>query len=189
MKKMLRLWLFALCSTVSFRIHAAIIDANVFYFTDATSAATDSSNAVTAYAFYLGFALDKKGNYLAGWNFASYSTTAEADPTTIEYSSTQMGPAFVAYLNKDQTWRVGLAYNLKTTADYDKTGSTAEEWRGTGISGDIGYQLHFSESFSLGIRLNYSQSTYSEKVVGAVKTDVSYTKNLIYPSLGLTFTL
>ncbi|MEK6556661.1 MAG: hypothetical protein AABZ31_15535 [Bdellovibrionota bacterium] len=184
----IQLWLFALCSTLTISVHAAVIDMNVFYFTDTTSGETDSSHSVTAYAFYFGFSIDKKGRYVAGWNYASYTTATEDDATTIDYSSTQMGPAFIIYLDRDHNWRLGLAYNLETNATYERTGAAEEEWRGTGIAADIGYQFYFSEMFSLGARLNYQQSSYSETVTDTTKEDVSYSKDLIYPSMGLSFT-
>ena len=172
-----------------FSSHAFVIDSNVFYFTDDTESDTDNSNAVTSYTFFIGFNLDKKGRYQAGWNYTSDSTEDDLNGQKEEYSSTQMGPAFVYFLDKELTWRLYFAYNLKTTADFTPTSGAKEEWRGTSMIFNFGYQLAISESFAVGVRLNYSSSDYDESVVGTTKEDVSFSKVMMYPSLAITLDL
>lgn len=186
MARKLILFLFLSLVTFTLPAQAFVFDANVFYFTDETDGEEKTSNAVTAYAFFIGFSLDKKGRYLAGWNYATYATTDEGPSLKDEYSSTQMGPAFIAFLDRNRTWRVGFAYNLSTTAEFKQESAQEEEWRGTGMAFDFGYQLYISELSSLGIRLNYTSTDFDESVLDTTKEDVSYSKVMIYPSLALT---
>jgi hypothetical protein len=168
------------------RARAFVFDTNVLYYTDTTTAAKESSHGATMYDVLIGFDVDKKGMYQVGWNYSGHSTETKDDSTTISYKSTQMGPGFVFYFDKDRSWRLGFSYNLKTTATYTYGSGTEEEWRGSTMNGTFGYQLRFGDGFSLGIRMNYSSASYSEKVITTTKTDVSYKKSMIYPSIAIT---
>ncbi|OFZ14658.1 MAG: hypothetical protein A2Z20_03750 [Bdellovibrionales bacterium RBG_16_40_8] len=186
-------YLFSIILTLFFSNYSmaggAVFDLNTFYFTDSLTQTSEDKYDLTTYAFLLGFMLDNKGRYQLGWNYASYSTNNISDSTTKEYKSSQMGPAFVMYLNKDRTLRFGFAYNLSTAGTYTESPATSEKWRGTGLAGDLGYQFQYSESFSFGMRLNYSSTTFNEKLVDTTQTTVSYKKNIIYPSIALTVEL
>jgi hypothetical protein len=168
----------------------AAFDLNSLYFKDTTTTTAAQSQADTIYAFFAGFSLSSKSRFYLGWNYASYSTTAT--PTTglaTTYASKQMGPAVMYFLDKDHNWHTSFAYNISTKADYKAGAAAAQKWTGTGMAADIGYQYYFGESFALGVRLNYSKSTYTQKLVGTTATDVSYSKVLIYPSIALTIEL
>lgn len=166
--------------------HAAVVDMNIFYFTDGITADEDSSHASTLYNFLLGFDLDKKGMYQVGWNYSSHSTETENDGQTVTYKSTQMGPGFVIYMDKKREFRFGFSYNLKTLATYEANGGTEKDWRGTSMNADLGYQVRFEDAFSIGLRINYSQASYDESVEDTTKEDVSHKKTIIYPSAALT---
>ncbi len=167
--------------------HAGIVlDVNTFYFTDALKTTTTDTYSTTAYAGFVGFNVDKKGLYQIGWNYASYASTNKMATSTVDFSSSQMGPGFIIYFDKDRTIRLGFAYNLETKASYKKTGSTEEDWDGTALSGDLGYQIRVSDGFAFGLRLNYSSTTIATKLVGTTQTDVSYGRNIIYPSISIT---
>ncbi len=166
---------------------AFVFDINTFYFSDSLKTSDSSTTSRTFYNLFLGFSLDKKDRYQVGWSYASFSTSDKAGDFNQTYSSTQMGPGFLWYLDKRRQWRLGLYYHLKVDGKYKTTGSVAEELRGSAFAADFGYQIPMTESFSLAIRLNYSSTSYNESFEEDTKTDVSYSRGIIYPSIGLNF--
>lgn len=186
---MKRISLSLLCVFCVSVARAAVVDANIFYFTDGITADADTTHAATLYSFIIGFNLDKKGMYQVGWNYGSHSTETKNETDTVTYKSTQMGPAFIMYFDKNRAFRFSFSYNLETTGEYDNGTGTAEEWRGTALNADLGYQFRFEDVFSLGLRLNYSTTSYAESIVGNTKEDVSHKKNIIYPSVAFTLDL
>lgn len=182
------IFLLIFCKTGSSAAGGAVFDLNTFYLTDTLSTDDTDEHAITIYAFFLGFMLDNKKRFQLGWNYASYTTNNSSAGTETEYTSPQMGPAFVMFIDKDRNWRFSFAYNLVTTAEYT-SGSTSEEWRGSGMAGDLGYQFQATEIFSFGLRLNYSTTAFSESLVGTTQSSVSHSKALIYPSIALTVEL
>lgn len=163
-----------------------VLDANSFYYSDALTTSSSANVNRLFYNLFLGFALDKKAFYQLGWSYANFSATDEDGTTSREYSSTQMGPGFIFYLDKARTWRVGLYYHLKVEGEYAVTGSATQEWRGSAYAGDIGYQVLLGPSLSMAARINYSSSAFNESFESTTKTDISYSRALIYPSLALT---
>lgn len=181
--------IFILISSVEQKVEASnsVLDINTLYFTNTLTQTTEDSNSVTVYSAFAGFNVDKKGYFTLGWNYGAYSTVSTVGATTKTYTSSQMGPGFIFCLDKSREWRLGFAYNLVTVNKYTVTGAVAQEWTGTGMAADFGYQFHFNDSFALGVRLNYSSSTFTKKLIGTTQTNVSYSKALIYPSLAITF--
>lgn len=167
-------------------VDAAILDFNAFYLTDTLKESATTKDNKTIYSGFVGFGLDKKKSFNVGWSYSSFTTIYKDSTTKKTYKSTQMGPGFVWFLDKDAHWRLGFSYNLSTDATYQLTGSTKEEWSGTSSNADFGYQIAVSESFMLGMRLNYSVTTIKSKLIDNTQTNVTYRKTLIYPSIGMT---
>ncbi len=162
-------------------------DFNGFYFSDNLKEANTNTYSRMFYDVTLGFSIDKAGFYQVGWDYVGHSTSDKDASATVTYTATQMGPRFVFYLDKKRFWRTSLAYNLVSSATYND-GTTPTTWRGSALVGDFGYQLPIGESSALGLRINYSQASYSETLVGGTTyTKVSYSRTLIYPSLAITF--
>lgn len=168
--------------------NAFVFDTNVFYFSDKITATEDSAHNTTYFDLLVGFDLDKKGMYQVGWNYSSHASTTDNDGDEVIYkTTTQMGPGFVAYLNKSRSLRFGFAYNYKLVADYKANGGDEEEWRGTSMVANFGYQIRFDSAFSLGLRFNYVGATIEESIdTSNVKDEVSHKKTIIYPSIALT---
>lgn len=168
---------------------ALFIDTNLFYLSDSlvTSTATNTSTK-TFYDFTIGFSVDKKGNFQVGWNYAAYSTADSVASATTTYSSAQMGPKFIYFFDKDRNWRSSFAYNISTSATYTAS-SIEDKWKGTGMAMDFGYQFRGPDGFSLGIRLNYSTTTFNESLIGTTYTTVSNVRTFIYPSVSVAFDL
>jgi hypothetical protein len=181
-------FLFFTTMILSVHANAFVFDTNAFYFSDKITATEDSGHDTMYFDVLLGFDLDKKGMYQVGWNYSSHSSTTDNDGDEITYkTTTQMGPGLVAYLNKSRSLRFGFAYNYKLVADYKANAGSEEEWRGTSMVANFGYQIRFDSAFSLGLRFNYVSATIEESINTAdVKDDVSHKKTIIYPSIAFT---
>lgn len=121
-----------------------------------------------------------KGVYV-GWNYLSTSATDNPGTTAETVSGTQMGLKFFYFFGRSQMWRLGLAYNLVASANYNVTGAV---WKGTGILADLGAAIPVTDSGSFVLRLNYSSSTYVDEYIGVAYTQVTNTRVYIYPSVG-----
>lgn len=174
--------LFALLAALlpASRAHA-FIELNAFYFSDTMAADSSASSNRMFVEGTLGFMIDKKGEYLVGWAYGMFNAT-DTTTSSITYASTQMGPRFVWVIDKAKNWSLGLGYYLVTSATYNA--GTEEKWKGSAIKADAGYNFNVTDRFQMGVRLNYSAATYTEKLVGATTySEVSYTRSFIYPSL------
>jgi hypothetical protein len=161
----------------------AYVEANVFYVSDTLGAETNASTTKMFLDFSVGFAIDKKQKYLAGWNYSMHSTSDGA-ATTATYSSTQMGPRFIFVLDKENAWSLGVGYYLVTNATYNSGSGTSEKWKGTALKFDIGYNFAIASTSYAGIRLNYSSASYNERLQNETTySTVGYTKTAMYPSL------
>lgn len=167
---------------------AYFIDVNATYLSDSsTVGSTSGAGSKLFYDLALGVSIDKKGGWLVGWNYAGYSTSSTTGSTTTTYSSTQMGPKFIVFFDKQRSWLLSFAYNLVTNASYSSGSGAGETWRGTGLAGCLGYQFEIASGMSLGLRLNYSSSSYNEKLVGTNYSTVSNSETFIYPSISTMF--
>lgn len=170
-------------------VRATVMDLNLLYFTDSLSTNETTSYGATFYNLFLGLNLNRDGSYQMGWNYSNHLTESKESGVNVSYKTTQMGPGFIAYLDKKKAFRLGVSYNLVTTGSHQRSGEAKEDWRGTAINADIGYQIRFESRMSLGLRLNYSSASYVESRQNSTVEDISHKKNLIYPSVALTFEL
>ena len=165
---------------------AFTVDLGLFYLTDALSASTDTTSAKTIYDLAVYLDLTKKGQYILGWRYGSYSTV-DSTGTEVTYSLTDMGPSFGYYFDKSKNWVILLTYNIVVNGAL-KTGATDVTWRGSSIKAQAGYTVPFTESLNLGAHLNYHSSTFNEQLSGTTTfSTVSYTKVLIYPSFQMSY--
>jgi hypothetical protein len=159
----------------------AFIELNAFYFTDTMSAATTPSSNRMFIETTLGFMVDKNGQYLVGWAYGMFNAT-DNNGSAVTYASTQMGPRFVWNMDKQHHWSLGLGYYLISKASFNA--GTDEQWKGSAIKADIGYNLDIAERFQLGLRLNYSAASYTEKLIGSsTYSTIGYTRTFMYPSV------
>ena len=168
------------------RASAVFIDLNTFYYSDTLVMGTSSTMNRTFYDATIGFTVDKKGNYQIGWDYVVEGTT-DTTTTTTTYAGSYMGPKFKVFFDKNLNWGLGLAYNLSATAIYTPAGGTAEKWRGTNLRVDFGYNLNIDDSYAVGFKINYSSSTFAEKLVNETTyTTVAYTRTFIFPSISFS---
>jgi hypothetical protein len=165
----------------------AFAELNVFYTSEASSSGSTVNRGRTFIEGTLGFRVDKAGQYLVGWGFASHSV-ADSAASSETYSSTQMGPRFLWMIDKSKNWSVGLAYYIVTTGSYSAGGGSSESWKGTALHADFGYNLPLDDRLFFSVRYNYSSATYTERLVDSTAySAVSYSKTFIYPSLAAVF--
>lgn len=182
-------WLFLLVSILllSRPALALTLDANVFYFTDDLTAISTAANQRMAWDFSVMLNLSKKGGIVMGWSYASMAATDEVSTATTEYTSTEMGPRVGFYFDKNYTWSVFATYNLVARADF-ASGSTAEEWRGTTLRGELGYMPMATETLLVGAKLIYYKAAYNEQITGSTTLATSsYGRGMIYPAFALTY--
>ena len=165
----------------------AYLELNAFYNSDTFKNEKNNTNTVMLYDVSVGFGIDKKGYYTAGWNYTGHSTSKSDGTTNEAYSSTQMGPRFIFFLDKAKMFNFGLTYNISTKATFNN-GTKTYNWKGTGLKADFGVNFPIGEMTMFGVRFNYSSSSYNEQLEGSAdyKT-VSYNRNFIYPSLYMFF--
>lgn len=165
----------------------AFAELNLFYTSEASSTGSTVNRGRTFIEGTLGFRVDKAGQYLVGWGFASHSI-ADTATSSETYSSTQMGPRFLWMIDKSKNWSVGLAYYIVTTGSYSGGGGSSETWKGTALHADLGYNLPLDDNLLFSVRYNYSAATYSERLVDSTTySAVSYNKTFIYPSLAVLY--
>jgi hypothetical protein len=164
-----------------------VFDANVFYFTDDfTYDDTPNTYSRLMWDVTPAFTLTKKGRFVLGWNYASYTFT-ENPGTETSLTVTDMGPKFMYYLNKDKTWVFAFTYNLITKADYTAAGASATELRGSSMKGEFGYMPMMWERVYMGAKLNYYQASFNEEITGETALDqVSHSRTVIYPTFAMT---
>jgi hypothetical protein len=163
-------------------------DTNLYYASDSLKTTATDSNSKMLYDICFGFGVSKNNKFQVGWNYTGHSFTDTVASVATTYTSTQMGPRFIYYFDKDRNWRSSLAYNLSTSATYTAGSNPAEKWKGTGISLDFGYQMKLSDSFAFGIRLSYTTSTFTESLVNnTTYSTISYNRSFMYPSVATTY--
>lgn len=186
MKNLLFLLLAGVCWVPSVGRCGAVLDANVFYFTDTFPYDEDTSTFKrTFWDFFVGMGLNKRNQYVLGWNYGSM--TFDDDPgTPSKLTVTDMGPKFIAYLDKDRAWVFGLTYNLITKGKYSENGGAAVDLRGSSMKVEVGYTPPISETLAFGVKLNYYKASFNEKVVDDSITKKANSRTTIYPTLSLT---
>jgi hypothetical protein len=165
----------------------AYLELNTFYSSEGLATASTAGATRMMIEGSVGFGIDKSHKYNVGWAYATHSAS---DTGSIEttYTSTQMGPRFIYVIDKDKRWSLGLGYYLVTTGTFKTAGGSEEKWKGTALKVDLGYNFPVSEDFFVGLRLNYSSASYSERLVGDTDyTKVSYTRTAMYPSIYLFY--
>ncbi len=175
-----------LCLAPSVGVCGALIDANVFYFSDAFAYSEETTTFNrTMWDFFIGMGLNKKNAYVLGWNYDSMSFD-DNPGTATKLTVTDMGPKFLAYLNKERTWVIGFTYNLITKGKYTEGSAAAVELRGSAMKVEVGYTPEVSEGILIGAKLNYYKASFNETVVNESITKATNGRTVIYPTLSFT---
>lgn len=171
----------------STKARAFSVDVNAFYYSDTLTAAKTNTASRLAWDGALMLSLTRKGDVVLGWNYSSITASDVIDTTTVDYSSTEMGPRLGYYFDKKNTFSLFATYNMIATAQYSYAG-TAAEWRGTSLKGELGYLPTINDELFVGIKIIYYKSSFGESVTNSTTlTNVSYGRAIIYPAFALSY--
>lgn len=166
-----------------------VVAANVFYFTDSftygSSAASQYKRIL--YDVVVGIPLTKKGSFVLGWNYGSYTFT-DTTATETSLKVTDMGPKLTYYLDKARTWETSLTYNLISKGTYAAAGASETELRGTSLKFEAGYMPQMWENVFMGAKLNYYKANFKEEITNQTAlAQVTHGRAVIYPTFAVTF--
>ncbi len=187
---MIRIVLALAFGLAGFHAHAVtpMIDAGLFYFTDDFNYnSTNSAYKRLMWDLNVGLPLTKKGRWVLGWNYGSYTLTEAPSGTETSLKITDMGPKLYYYFDKERTWVIAFTYNLISKADYS-SGGTTTELRGTSMKGEVGYMPQMWENVFMGAKLNYYKPAFKEEITGNTSlAQVTHGRTVIYPTFAVTF--
>lgn len=155
----------------------------------ATDSFTTTGSATTSRSFYaldIYANLEKKNRIFAGFHVDQISFSDGDGTTTRTLTGMNMGPMFLVAINKDQTYTLSAGYLLKATGAYNN-GATSSDLTGTGMFAVLSMMPEFAENWFGGLKLNYYSLSYTKSSVGTTAEDVSYTRTLMFPSIGLAW--
>lgn len=185
--RFLLLVLFAASLTPDARAAAPMIDAGIFYFSDDFTYGDDTSAySRMMWDINFGLNLNKKGRWVLGWNYGSYTFT-ENPGTETSLKVTDMGPKLYYYWDKNRTWVTAFTYNLITRADYAPAGGETTELRGNSMKFEFGYLPMMWEGIHMGAKLNYYKASFKEEITGETAlAQVTHDRTVIYPTFAVT---
>ncbi len=88
---------------ISTQASAVFFEPNLFYFSDSLSHGSSAAASRTFLDGALGFNIDRKGFFQAGWEYGSFSTSDSNNGTTT-YTASATGPKFNFYMGRHNTW-------------------------------------------------------------------------------------
>ena len=183
-------WIFLIATLfVESSAHAFFLESNLFYTNDALTQTSATTANRMFYDVAIGFNIDKKGFYQAGWAYDGFATSDAAGSSTTTYSATAMGPKFNFFFGKQRQWNLGLTYGIVSKATYSVSGSNAEVWSGTSYKAELGYIMRSDDgAFFFGVKINYVSASYTERIIGSTNySTISYNRTFLYPTLTFGF--
>ena len=138
------------------------------------------------YLINVQFGVGQKKSFFIGWALYNVGTKDEVNLGKSNYSTQDMGPSFRYQFGHGGLYFVNFVYGIQTKTAYD-SGGTADSWLGTNYLLQFGVSPEISESFSVSFAYNMFTGAAKTKVVSSVQTDVSYSKALMAPTLGLIY--
>ncbi|MBT3584128.1 MAG: outer membrane beta-barrel protein [Halobacteriovoraceae bacterium] len=171
-----------------FQVQAAFMfNVSTFYFTDSDNAGTTNfSYTRMNNNIFLGASMGKKEQFFFGVSYMMITRSNSNGSDTDEVSTTEIGPTFLYYFNKDRNWYVSGGWLPFAKGDRTLTG-VSEDIDGSGLHGAFGYQVKFSKHFYLGASINYHSTSITESIDSAnTKSDVSNSYSTIMPMFDLS---
>jgi hypothetical protein len=169
------------------KAEAFILDLNLFYFSDTFKISDNQTSTRMFGDLALGLDVDKKGQWILGWNVGYVSAADQSTGSTTTYTVTEMGPKFGYFLDKERIYGIWATYNLVVNGAYSTGGGTAETWRGSSIKIELGVTPPINTEMFAGVKLIYHSETFNESLIGSTNySQVAYTRSFIYPSLNFS---
>ncbi len=185
----MRFFVFAIVSVVVAVAKAGVYaELNGFYSTDAFTTAKTANYSKTYYALDIYANLENKNQFYAGFHVDQVGATEEGAPgSTVTLTSLNMGPMAMWLMDRKKIFSLSAGYNLLANGSLSVTGSSAATLTGTSLWGSLGVMPEVAENWFVGFRLTYYSLAYSKSTVGSAASDVSYSRNLIYPTFALAW--
>ena len=166
--------------------HAITLEVGAFYFSDKLSSTNNYTTTDTMYDIAVLMTSEGKHPFGVGWSFSGVTSKQTTSGET-SYTATETGPKFTYLFGKENSWYLGLIYNLQAKAQYSDPSGSAQ-WRGTSIKGEFGYMPNISTKINFGVKLNYDSANYTEQVTNSsTLTETSNKKTMIYPTVAMIF--
>lgn len=167
---------------------AVFAEANGLYLTDTFKNSSDASYSKSFYMLDVFANLENKKKWYAGLhvdqiNFSENPTTS----TSYTLTSTNLGIMFLYLLDKDGTFSVSAGYSLVANGTYQATGASELKLSGSNYWVTLGVMPQVAENLYMGLRWAYYVVSYNKSTVGSTATDVSYSRTLMMPLLGISW--
>jgi hypothetical protein len=170
-----------LSATISY---GAYLDLNFLSFSDTLKTSSTTGISRSSYDVGIGVLMGKAENWIWALNIGGGNFADKAAATDVTFKFTDLGMKVGYFWNKQKSWFCTLSYNIESKAKYND-GSGEVELRGTSIKADLGYAYWPVETVGLAMKVLYYAPTFKESIAANAITNVSYSRTLLYPSIGL----
>lgn len=161
-------------------------DLNTFYFSDAFTHSTATTNTRTFYSASLNLAVDKSKTYMIGWSVLGFMAP-ETTTTNVTYTASDMGLRFQLNMGKNNSGILAVTYNLQATTKYNGSGQE-ETLRGTSILVELGATPDVTDYMNVGFKLMYYAPTFKESLIGTTTySQVAYKRATIFPAASIAW--
>lgn len=168
--------------------NAVIIDIGASQFSQSFTQNAESKSALTFMNLSLMANITKgepkKINF--GWSIISVSTQLETTTTSEKLSSLDMGPVIRWAIDQRRLYVLTLAYSVYSKGTFE-TLTTSENLTGTSIHAKFALEPQLTDTFGLGVSLNYYSPSYNKSVLNSSESDVSYKGSHIFPAISMAF--
>jgi hypothetical protein len=162
---------------------------NLHYDTDTDSAdAEEFQRTKMVNSLLLGASFGKRKKLIIGQSFSSWTKQQQkgASDNKSSFNFIELGPKFLYYLTRHKTWFISLTYNFYVRGT-SKVNNRDEKLSGSSTVSSFGYHLPVSESFAMGVSLNYHDTTITESVENNLSRTLSEKYTSLYPSFEFVF--
>lgn len=158
-------------------------EAQGVYFSDSQKTA---SNAQSTKLLWQGsFLVDVTKKLYVGWSYGALSFDQEFGTSKNRIETQDTGIAVRYFFGKrSSSYSAYLIYNILAKAQ-QSNGTTEEDLSGTSYLLGLSFVPQLSETFRMGVQINYYNADYNKKTVNGTETSVSYNKNWVFPSVVL----
>lgn len=180
---MRNLVVFLICSFLHVGVKAGVlVDAGGTYLTDNIVSSTTNNSSKYGYGVGVLFSINK--NWWGGWGYSGFSFNETNAGATTTLTGQDTGPTLLWQFGKNRVFNIGATYNILSQANYSIS-SGAQAWTGTSFAIRLGAAPELKEGLRIGFSLNYFSASYSKKKVNNVESGASYSRNWLYPAIGL----
>lgn len=169
--------------------HAGLmLDVDASNFQDSTTTSASVSETKSFYGAGVYVDVDSKSEYYLGATFANIATVDSLTAGTTSFGSQDIILGFRWVVDKSRTFMLSAGYGISSQGSYKAAASASTETiSGTSTYFKLTAAPEIKGRWNVGLSLIYYQSTYNQSIVSNTKSDVSYNKTLLFPSLGIAY--